>query len=83
MHGFREGIKNLKPVEIKNVNRKIISKSREDKVYRTRTIDGLVVVGIDGVETFGSYKKDWENSYKAKIKVTKYNNGEKIMDSMS
>jgi len=80
MHGFREGIKNLKPEELKNVNRKIISKSRENKVYRTGTIDGLVVVGIDGVETFGSYKKDWENSYKAKIKVTKYNNGEKIIE---
>ena len=80
MHGFRDGIKNLKAEELKRLNRKIISKSRENKVYRAGTIDGLVVVGIDGVETFGSYKKDWENSYKAKIKVTKYNNGEKIIE---
>ena len=80
MHGFREGIKNLKPEELKKLNRKIISKSRENKVYRAGRIDGLVVVGIDGVETFGSYKKDWENSYKAKIKVTKYNDGKKIIE---
>lgn len=80
MHGFREGIKNLKPEELKQLNRKIISKSRENKVYRAGTIDGLVVVGIDGVETFGSYKKDWENSYKSKIKVTKYNNGKKVTE---
>ena len=80
MHGFRDGIKNLKPEELKLLNRKIISKSRANKVYRAGTIDGLVVVGIDGVETFGSYKKDWENSYKTKIKVTKYNNGEKVIE---
>lgn len=80
MHGFRDGIKNLKPEELKQLNRKIISKSRKNKVYRVGTIDGLVVVGIDGVENFGSYKKDWENSYKSKIKVTKYNNGEKIIE---
>ncbi len=35
----------------------------------------MVVAGIDGVETFGSYKKDWNNSYKTKIKVKKYNEG--------
>ena len=32
------------------------------------------------METFGSYKKDWKDSYKTKTKVTKYNNGEKIIE---
>ncbi len=75
MHGFREGIKNLIPEELKKINVKIVKKSRENKIYRQGSIDGLVVVGIDGVETFGSYKKDWKNSYKTKIKVKKYNKG--------
>ncbi len=80
MHSFRDGIKNLKSEELREINKKIIKRSRENKIYRKGTIDGLVVVGIDGVETFGSYKKDWKDSYKSKIKVTKYNNGEKIIE---
>lgn len=77
MHGFRDGIKDLKPNELKDINRRIIKKTRENKKYRNGTIDGLVIVGLDGVETFGSYKKDWENSYKTKIKVKSYNNSQK------
>lgn len=79
MHGFRDGIKQLKSEQLKNINRDLIKKSKENKIYRNGTIDGLVVVGLDGVETFGSYNKDWDNSYKTKLKVTKYNNGEKII----
>lgn len=80
MHGFRDGIKQLKSEQLKNINRDIIKKSKENKIYRNGTIDGLVVVGLDGVETFGSYNKDWDNSYKTRIKITKYNNGEKIIE---
>lgn len=80
MHGFREGIKNLKSEELKKINKKIVKKSRENKIYRQGSIDGLVVAGIDGVETFGSYKKDWENSYKTKIKVKTYNEGKEEIE---
>lgn len=80
MKGFREGIKNLKPEELKKINIDIVKKSRENKIYRQGTIDRLVVVGIDGVETFGSYKKDWEHSYKTTKKVKKYNKGKQEIE---
>lgn len=77
MHGFRDGIKDLEIKDLQEVNKKIISKSRENKIYRSGSIDGLVVVGVDGTESFGSYKKDWKNSYKAKMKNQKISNGKK------
>lgn len=55
----------------KNKKIKIKVKARENKVYRKGTIDGLLVVGIDGTESFGSYKKNWNNSYKNTIKTKK------------
>lgn len=76
-HVFRDGIKELSVEGLKDINRAIISKAKENKLYRDGSIDGLVVVGIDGVETFRSYKKDWNNSYKAKVKVKEYENGKK------
>lgn len=79
-HGFREGIKKLIPKQLKKINIRIVKKSRENKIYRQGTIDGLVVAGIDGVETFGSYKKDWGSSYKTKIKVKKYNEGKEQIE---
>lgn len=77
MHGFREGIKDLKLEDLENINKNIIKKAKENKVYRAGTIDNLVVVGIDGTETFGSYKKGWNNSYKINMKNQKYVNGKK------
>ena len=77
MHGFREGIKDLDIDDLKEINRFIISKTKENKIYRSGSIDGLVVVGIDGTENFGSYKKDWNNSYKVKVKNQKIINGKK------
>lgn len=76
-HVFRDGIKELNIEKLKWINKSIISKAKANKLYRKGSIDGLVVVGIDGVETFRSYKKDWNNSYKAKIKVKEYENGKK------
>jgi len=75
MHVFRDGLKELNLEELKNINKSIISKVKENKTYRTGSIDGLVIVGIDGVETFRSIKKDWEGSYKVNIKVQEYQNG--------
>ena len=77
-HVFRDGIKELSVEKLRWINKSIISKAKENKLYRNGSIDGYVVVGIDGTETFKSYKKDWKNSYKAKIKVKGYENGKRI-----
>ena len=77
MHGFRDGIIDLNVDDLERINKNIIVKARENKVYRKGTIDGLVVVGIDGTESFGSYKKNWNNSYKNTIKNQKIINGKK------
>ena len=71
MHGFVDGIKDLKVSELEKINKNIIKKAKENKIYRNGTIDNLVVVGIDGTETFGSYKKKWDNCYNKKIKSKK------------
>ena len=75
MHVFRDEVKELNLEELKQINKKIIIKTKENKIYRKGTIDNLVVVGIDGVETFESCKKDWKNSYKKKRKTEEYKNG--------
>lgn len=77
MHGFREVIKELNIEEIKQINRNVIQKAKNNKIYRKGTIDNLAVVGIDGTETFGSYKKKWNNCYKTTVKVQEYKNNKK------
>lgn len=67
-HGFIDGIKDLKVSDIAKINKNIIKKSKENKIYRRGTIDNLLVVGIDGTEAFGSYKRKWNNCYNKKIK---------------
>ena len=67
-HGFIDGIKDLKVSDIAKINKNIIKKSKENKIYRKGTIDNLLVVGIDGTEAFGSYKRKWNNCYNKKIK---------------
>ena len=57
-HGFIEGIKDLKVSELEKINKNIIKKAKENKIYRNGTIENLVVVGIDGTEAFGSYKRE-------------------------
>lgn len=75
MHGFIEGIKDLEVKDIENINKNIIKKVKENKIYRKGTIDNLLVVGIDGTEAFGSYKRKWNNCYNKKIKNKKSVNG--------
>lgn len=75
MHGFRDGIKDLKLEDIEKINRNIIKKAKENKIYRSGSIDRLVVVGLDGTETFRSCKKNWNNSFNQKIKNKIYING--------
>ena len=77
MHGFRDGIKDINLEDLKQINKNIIRKAKKNKIYREGTIDRLVVVGIDGTENFGSYKKNWNNSFKCKVKNQKYINGKK------
>lgn len=77
MHGFRDGIKDLKLESLIEINKSIIRKTKENKLYRAGTVDNLVVVGVDGTESFGSYKKDWKNSYKNIKKNQKIINGKK------
>ena len=77
MHGFRDGIKDINLEDLKHINKNIIRNAKENKIYRKGTIDRLVVVGIDGTESFGSYKKNWNNSFKCKVKNQKYINGKK------
>ena len=76
MHGFVDGIKDLNVNDIEKININTIKKTKENKMYRKGTIDGLLVVGLDGTETFGSYKKKWNNCYNKKIKNKKIINGE-------
>ncbi|MBP3707802.1 MAG: hypothetical protein J6J36_04245 [Clostridia bacterium] len=57
MRSFRDSIKDLSLDSLKNINKNIIRKAKENNVYRQGTIDNFVVVGIDGTENFGSYKK--------------------------
>lgn len=77
IHKFRDGIKDLNLESLKKINKNIIRKAKENKIYRQGTIENLVVVGIDGTENFGSYKKFWKNCYKCKIKNQKYIDGKK------
>ena len=74
-HGFIDGIKDIQVSDIENINKNIIRKAKENKIYRNGTIDNLVVVGIDGTEAFGSYKKKWDNCYNKKIKNKRFVDG--------
>ena len=74
-HGFIDGIKDLNVSNIKLINKNIIKKAKENKLYRNGTIDNLLVVGIDGTEAFGSYKRKWKNCYNKKIRNKKFING--------
>ena len=54
----------LKTFEIDGLIRvhdEIVKKSKENKLYRNGTIDGLKVVALDGVELFESKKKNCPN----------------------
>ncbi len=58
----------LKVIDIIGLRRMLlygIRKARENKVFNAGTIDGLVVTGIDGTQTFNSDKKTCEHCLKA------------------
>ena len=77
-HVLREGIKEILSKDIEEINRSVIRKAKENKLFRNGTIDNLVVVGIDGTETFRSAKRDWLGSYKLRVKTAEYVNNRKV-----
>ena len=61
----------LKVIEIEGLRRILmygIRKARGNKVFESGTIDGLVVTGIDGTQTFNSDKKSCEHCLTASKK---------------
>ena len=42
-HVFRDGVKELKQENLKQINKSIIMKAKENKVYRKGTVDGHVI----------------------------------------
>ena len=53
----RESLKTFEKDGLIRVHDEILKKSRENKLYRNGTIDGLKVIALDGVELFSSKKK--------------------------
>lgn len=51
MHGLRDCIKDTDYHQIEEINKSVIEKVKENKIFRKNTVDGLTVVGWDGVET--------------------------------
>ena len=66
MHAFREGIKELDKEELK----KIKYTEMEAQIIWWQQEQ-------TGTEEFGSYNKDWNNSYKVNRKIQEYENGKK------
>ena len=61
----------LKVIEIEGLRRMLmhgVRKARGNKVFASGTIDGLVVTGIDGTQTFNSDKKSCEHCLTASKK---------------
>ena len=70
MHVFRDGIKELDLEAIKKINKNIIIKAKENKIYRKGTIDNLVVVGIDVIVGDAIYL---EEKFLKEVKEEGYN----------
>lgn len=50
MHGLRDCIIDTDYKQIENINKSVIQKAKENKVFNKNTIDGLRVMAWDGVE---------------------------------
>ena len=50
MHGLRDCIIDTDYKQIENINKSVIQKAKENKVFNKNTIDGLLVMAWDGVE---------------------------------
>jgi hypothetical protein len=58
---IRDTLKVVDLSKLREILREIVCKARENKVFDKGTIDGLVVVAVDGTQTFNSDKKSCEN----------------------
>ena len=56
-HGLREALKDTNYKQIKLINEGMLEKTKENKLFRKDTIDGLSVIAVDGVEEFDTKKK--------------------------
>lgn len=63
---IRDTLKVIDIKSLKEINRSIIKKAVENKVFENGTIDGLTVVAIDGTKFFGSNKKSCPECLKNK-----------------
>lgn len=50
MHGLRDSIKDTDYHQLEEINKLVIQKAKENKVFRKNKIDGLTVMAWDGVE---------------------------------
>lgn len=50
MHGLRDAIKDTDYQQIKAINKSVIEKAKENKIFRKNKVDGLTVMAWDGVE---------------------------------
>ncbi len=50
MHGLRECIMDTDYQQLENLNRSVIQKAKENKVFRKNKVDDLIVTAYDGVE---------------------------------
>jgi hypothetical protein len=63
---IRDTLKVIDIKSLKEINKSIIKKAVENKVFENGTIDGLTVVAIDGTKFFGSNKKSCPECLKNK-----------------
>ncbi len=68
---IRDALKVINLSKLREILIEIVHKARENKVLDRGTIDGLVVVAVDGTQTFNSDKKHCENCLKASKKGKK------------
>ena len=56
-HGIRDCVRDTDYKQIEKINREIIQKAKENKIFKKNTIDGLSVMAWDGVELAETTKK--------------------------
>lgn len=75
MHGFRDCIIDTEYGQIEKINKSIILKAKENKIFRKNKIDGLTVMAWDGVE-LNETKKDIkglpQREYKEQEEIRSY-----------
>ena len=69
---IRDTLKLINLKGLSNINKSIIKKAIENKVFRNGTIDGVTVAAIDGTKLFGSNKKCCEKCLTTFIKGNPY-----------